>query len=219
VTFGPAIAEVEQYYARKLDRHGPTPRGVDWNDDGSQRLRFEQLLALVGDAKAFSLNDYGCGYGALLDHLLREGREVRYTGYDISPAMIATARERHEGAPRASFTTEPAELRPADFTVASGVFNVKLDTAEDEWRQYVFEMIDQMAGLSVTGMAFNALTSHTDPGRRRPDLYYADPAAMLDHCLRAYSRDVALRHDYALYEFTILVRLAGRPPAQRAAAP
>jgi SAM-dependent methyltransferase len=218
VTFGAAIAEVEQYYSRKLDRHGPTPRGVDWNDDDSQELRFERLLELVGDAEEFSLNDYGCGYGALLEHLVREGRAVRYAGFDISPAMIATARQRHEEAPHATFTTEIAELRPADFTVASGVFNVKLDTPEDEWGRYVLEMIDQMAGLSVAGMALNALTSHTDPGRRRPDLYYADPAALLDRCLRSYSRDVALRHDYALYEFTILVRLDGRPPAGREAA-
>jgi hypothetical protein len=46
----------------------------------------------------------------------------------------------------------------------------------------------------------------------RDYLHYADPAQVLDQCLRRYSRDVALRHDYELYEFTVVVRLGGRPP-------
>jgi len=29
---------------------------------------------------------------------------------------------------------------------------------------------------------------------------------LFDYCKRTYSRDVALLHDYGLYEFTILVR-------------
>ena len=40
----------------------------------------------------------------------------------------------------------------------------------------------------------------------RPDLFYADPCWLFDQCKRRHSRDVALLHDYGLYEFTILVR-------------
>lgn len=36
-------------------------------------------------------------------------------------------------------------------------------------------------------------------------LYYADPYALFDVCKR-YSNNVALLHDYDLYEFTMLVR-------------
>jgi hypothetical protein len=64
-------------------------------------------------------------------------------------------------------------------------------------------------------VAFNALTSHSDQERMRPDLFYANPAFMLDHCLSRYSRNVVVNHDYELYEFTVLVRLDGRPPATR----
>jgi SAM-dependent methyltransferase len=214
VSHATALAGVERYYSQKLEEHGPTPQGVDWNDDRSQANRFDQLLEVVGSAKSFSINDYGCGYGALVEHLVRDGFDFRYTGYDISPAMVAEASRRHADELRASFTDEITEVTPADFTVASGVFNVKLHTPPPEWRQLVLEMIDEIAGLSLRGMAFNALTSHSDAGRKRPDLYYADPAELLDHCLRTYSRDVALHHDYALYEFTLLVHLDRRPPAE-----
>jgi SAM-dependent methyltransferase len=213
VSYGSAIEGVVRYYSQKLEEHGPTPAGVDWNSDRSQTIRFEQLLRILDGRDEFSINDYGCGYGALVDHLVRDGGAFRYAGYDASPAMVAAARERHADEPRASFTDDLAELDLADFTVASGVFNVKLDTPELEWRGYVLEMINEIARLSLAGMAFNALTSHTDAGHRRPDLYYADPGELLDHCLRSFSRDVVLLHDYELYEFTVLVRLDGRPPA------
>ena len=40
----------------------------------------------------------------------------------------------------------------------------------------------------------------------RADLFYGDPTFFFDHCKRKYSRNVALLHDYDLYEFTIIVR-------------
>lgn len=208
------IANVEKYYTAKLREHGATPQGVDWNDEHSQQIRFDQLLGLLGDAtEAFSLNDYGCGYGALLDCLRQRYPNFEYTGFDISPSMVAEARSRYAHERRAAFTSDVNELAAADFTVASGVFNVKLETPCDVWRRYMLETIERMAQSSRRGMAFNALTSHADPEYQRSDLFYANPAEVLDHCLRRYSRNVLLHHDYDLFEFTVIVRLDGRPPA------
>lgn len=210
----PLLAAIDGYYTEKVKSHGPTPFGVDWNGVAGQELRFEQLLDVIAPgAEGFSINDYGCGYGALLEPLSRRHREFSYTGYDLSEAMIDEARRRYAAASRASFTTEVSDLLPADFTVASGIFNVKLDVALDRWARHVHEIIAQMVRLSKCGIAFNALTGHADADRRRADLHYADPAELLDHCLSKYSRDVELRHNYELYEFTILVWLDRRPPA------
>jgi hypothetical protein len=79
----------------------------------------------------------------------------------------------------------------------------------------VLETIDKLASISRLGMAFNALTSHSDPDRMRGDLYYADPAELLDYCLKRHSRHVVLRHDYELFEFTVIVRLDGRAPVKQ----
>lgn len=206
-------AAVERYYSGRIREHGATPLGVDWNGERGQVLRFERLLdATDGVEGPLTLLDWGCGYGALVD-LLRERRpDARYVGYDLSAPMVEEGRRRYAGDEGVRFTTDIDALDPVDVTVASGVFNVRLQTPEDRWRGYVLETLDQMAALSRRGVAFNALTSHSDADRMRQDLHYADPAALLDHCLRRYSRDVALRHDYALYEFTLVVRLGGRPP-------
>jgi SAM-dependent methyltransferase len=211
VTAREAIVEpVRKYYEAKLAQHGATPGGVDWSSDASQRLRFEQFERLfAGDADA-RIVDYGCGYGALLDYLRAAGHVGQYAGFDVSPAMIRAARDRHTRDARARFLSERADLQPGDFAVASGLFNVRLGIADAEWRDYMIETIRDLAALGRRGFAFNALTSYSDADKQRTDLYYADPSTLFDFCKRHLSRQVALLHDYPLYEFTIVVRAEER---------
>ena len=196
------LSRVQEYYDEKLRAHGPTARGVDWNSPESQALRFAQLLKLV-DRDRFTINDFGCGYGALVDYLENNGFEFDYAGFDISTEMIAKARELHA---RARFVSDVTQLPEADYTLASGIFNVKLATGEDDWTQYVLDVLETMNSLSTRGFAFNALTKYSDAEFMRSELYYADPLFFFDHCKRNYSRFVTLLHDYPLYEFTMLVR-------------
>lgn len=203
------LNEVSTYYSAKVREHGPSPRGVDWNSVQSQEVRFEQLLKVAAPDDPGVLGDYGCGYGGLLDYLQRQEILCGYRGYDISDAMLAAARERHADDSTALFTGSDEDLAGCDFVVASGIFNVKLQTPETDWRDYVFQTIDRLAELSTRGFAFNCLTSYSDAHRMRADLHYANPCELFDHCKRRFSRNVALLHDYDLFEFTVLVRKAG----------
>lgn len=198
-------AGVKDYYERKLEQHGPTPAGVDWNSQASQELRFAELARLWEGDRTASILDYGCGYGALLPWLRARGHAGAYTGFDVSARMTAEA-ERLSAASGVRFTTDRPALEPSDYAVASGVFNVKMDASDERWLEYVLAGIADLASLSRRGFAFNALTSYSDPGKRRGDLYYADPLALFDHCNRTWSRFVTLVHDYPLYEFTLVVR-------------
>jgi SAM-dependent methyltransferase len=197
---------VRRYYTAKVTEHGPTPRGVDWNDETSQTLRFEQLLKISDPASSFTINDYGCGYGALAVYLSDRGHDFTYTGFDISERMLDEARSTLGQDDRIRFVAVEEALEPADFTVASGVFNVRLDATLEIWEEYVRATLARFDLLSRRGFAFNMLTSYSDPERMRPDLYYPDPRVVFDDCKRTFSRWVALLHDYGLYEFTILVR-------------
>jgi SAM-dependent methyltransferase len=197
---------VGDYYSGKLREHGATHSGVDWNSEESQRLRFEQLLAVVDIDAPFSINDWGCGYGALVEHLDAAGAQFTYVGYDVSEPMVQAARARLGDAPGRVLTTSESDLPVADYTVASGIFNVLAGAQASGWEEYVRGIVRRMAALSRRGIAFNMLTSYSDPDRMRPDLHYADPCGMFDWCKRNLSRHVALLHDYGLWEFTMLVR-------------
>ena len=197
---------VADYYAGKLAVHGATPRGVDWNSAEGQELRFTELLAVLGGDRSASVLDFGCGYGALAARLRRDGHQGRYTGYDAAPEMIAAATAQ----PGCAFVSDLAGVEPMDYVIASGLFNVRLDVSIAEWEAYVRETIGAMAALARRGIAFNMLTRHADADRMRPDLYYADPGGWLTWCLERFGRQVSLRHDYPLYEFTIAIRLEGQ---------
>jgi hypothetical protein len=139
--------------------------------------------------------------------LRANGLAARYTGVDLSSAMIDTARRIHADDAQATFVTSPRDLPVADFTVASGLFHVRLDTADDVWWRYVTDTLDRFHERSRRGFAFNLLTAHADPERQQRRLYYADPATVWDYCRRRFGRRVALLHDYPLYEFMIGVRM------------
>lgn len=207
VSNGPMhLADVARYYSTKLAEHGDTARGVDWNGEESQVLRFDQLVKVIQRRSGFSVNDLGCGYGALLDYLTPKFERFSYHGTDISPDMIRAARARHPRAPDALFAVAPEPPSVADYGIASGIFNVRLDCPDADWERHIESTLDLLDRTSREGFAFNCLTKYSDDDRRRGYLYYADPCALFDLCKRKNSRQVALLHDYGLYEFTLLVR-------------
>lgn len=195
------------YYSDRIKRFGPTANGVDWRDEASQELRFAQFDCLWRDERSFSLNDLGCGYGALVDYLLARGFQPDYHGIDLSSDMVAAARTLHDDAEGARFLIGAQPDRRARFTVASGIFNVRREVARDEWHAYVLRTIHSLAEWSEAGFAFNVLSGHSDPQLQRPDLYYAHPGELLDFCGRSISRHLMLVQDYGLFEFTLIVRL------------
>jgi len=200
------LAKVAQYYTSKLAEFGETPQGVDWNGEDSQILRFEQLCKIIGNVHSFSINDLGCGYGALFDFLSSRYQDLSYWGNDVSDSMISTAENRFKEQPKASFTCSSAPSKVADFGIASGIFNVRMSRSDAQWQSYIESTLDVLNQTSKLGFAFNCLTSYSDSDKMRDYLYYADPCRLFDLCKRRYSRNVALLHDYGLYEFTILVR-------------
>lgn len=207
--FDDLLNEVAEYYTDKLTQHGVTPRGVDWNGEEGQTLRFKQLCKIIDPKRgAFSINDLGCGYGALHDFLAKEYSTFSYCGVDVSEGMIQAAQERFRGRSGTRLIQSNKPDQVADYGVASGIFNVRLGKTDQEWLAYLESTLDLLHETSRVGFAFNCLTSYSDADKMHVYLYYADPCLLFDLCKRRYSRNVALLHDYGLYEFVILVRKA-----------
>src|SRR4030095_1127810 len=204
---GKILKGVNKYYSEKLGEHGRTPKGVDWNSQESQYLRFAQLCRVIIQAP-LNILDYGCGYGELVNYLRKyyTNEEFNYTGYDISDSMIVQAKELFQSNTNVSFLQNLSEEK-FDYVVASGIFNVRLDLATDnEWKEYIIQTLQKINSLSVKGFSFNALTSYSDPEHMKDYLYYSDPLWLFDYCKLNFSKNVALLHDYELYEFTMIIR-------------
>ncbi len=161
------LKEISCYYADKLAQHGATPRGVDWNSEESQIVRFEQLCKIMHDTQVFSLTDIGCGYGALFDFLVAKRSLSSYLGVDISEDMIHAARQHHSGHSQAQFIVAADPTTISDYAVASGIFNVRLNRNDVEWLDYIQSTLDVLHRTSRYGFAFNCLTSYSDEDKKR----------------------------------------------------
>lgn len=198
---------IASLYSKNLHNHGTVSKSVGWKDEVSQRLRFEKLAQVIDvstASKGMSVNDWGCGYGAMF-RFLDEIPSVclkRYYGYDISEEMLSAA-QRFVGEPKAEFIQSPRVTHIADYSFVSGTFNVKLEASDELWTEYVKEVLLTLDAMSVKGFAFNLLSTYVD--WKQEDLYYADPFVFFDFCKRKISRYVTLLHDYPLFEWTILV--------------
>ena len=198
------LNKVNKYYSDKISQYGTTSQGVDWNGKESHFLRFEQLCKVLSDKNNFTLLDYGCGFGALIEYLKQNNMTFNYTGFDISEEMIKKANEIYQA--KNQIFTSDLENKHFDYTIANGIFNVKLDALDKDWEKYIIDTIDEIDGVSAKGFSFNILTSYSDKDFKKDYLYYANPLFYFDYCKKNFSKNVSLLHDYNLYEFTIIVR-------------
>ena len=200
------LKDVSRYYNAKVLSFGATPAGVDWNSEESQKLRFSQLLKIIDNEGNFTLNDFGCGYGALSDELIKKYKSFSYVGFDISPEMIKKAEEIYSSHENINFFNASKPKVIADYSIASGIFNVMLNNDSKSWKSYLEDTLGLINDYSKKGFAFNLLTDYSDEDKKEEKLYYASPEDIFKFCKESFSRNVSLLHDYGLYEFTVLVK-------------
>lgn len=200
------VKEAEKYYTEKFKENGETgPQAADWNSVEAQHIRFKQLTRLLPEdrEKRFSLCDFGCGLGDYQDYLASVYSQVEYTGIDASSDIIQKTHSLHKGG---TYICAGEIKTSHDYIVASGIFNVCQKTPKEQWKEYILSTVSMFAKYARKGFAFNCLTQYSDADRMQDYLYYADPLFLFDYCKTHFSRNVALLHDYDIYDFTILVR-------------
>jgi SAM-dependent methyltransferase len=201
------LYDISKVFSFRVQTFGGTPAGVLWKSREGQLLRFEVLVGILDDlppSTPVTINDFGCGYGALYDflHDMTSMEEMIYAGYDISGKMVETASQRNNDG-RATFSEASKIDTPADFTFVSGTFNLKLDVDDGPWNSYVKSTLNQLWVMSDKGLAFNML----DKNRLDQEigLYYANAEEYMDFC-RTLSPDVTFIDNYQLDEWTIFIR-------------
>ena len=202
------LGQVAHYYSKKVLTHGATPLGVDWSCLPTQEMRFVQLLKICEFDGPVTLNDIGCGYGALLALIGKRHRRktIDYLGVDLSAEMIAHARKRWKRRALTAFQVGSNGFRPADYAVASGVFNVKLSQSVDLWEQMIAQTLSDMHATSKRGFAVNFLAPMPPSAEHIPELYRVPPDVWRSYCEQTLGANVELVEGYGLREYTLLVR-------------
>ena len=140
---------------------------------------------------------------------------VWYNGYDINPAMVQAARKKY---PQGSFHTRDILTEgfagPADYVIASGTFNIRIED-HDHWFR---ECLAAMYANCRRAVAFNFLGLPPDfskYGQRSPangnllqqwhNLYYeVDPDEVKEYC-QTLSGNVSMRGGYLPGDHTVFI--------------
>ena len=179
-------------YTKLIEKHGINIKSLNWGSEVSQKLRFN-ILSKVGLLEGHSVLDVGCGLGDLYAWLQYQGIKCRYSGIDITPKMVVSARERFPGIN--FFIQDVFNQIPEkhDYILMSGVFAYQNIHSFKEMITILFQCANE-------AIAFNLLSS-LSPDKDSGE-FYADPAEILKFC-QTLTSWVVLRHDYHPRDFTI----------------
>jgi len=193
-------------YRRSLGYFGPTAEGLYWTSRSTQEARFA-VLADVGEWAGATVADIGCGVGDFFGFLRDRGHRTRYTGYDITPEMIAAARARYGREARFAVRDILAEGLPGrfDYVVASGTFNIRVKDHD----AYLRRMLAVMYAACRRAVAVNVLKPDPASGRKprpgRADFLYSLPPEDLLAIGHALSGRAELREEYLPLDATVFV--------------
>jgi len=198
---------VNRIFSRSVKTYGSEPKAVAWRNKERQYRRFQifaGLFEIVSGEAGFSVNDLGCGYGAMFEAYrdLPVFRNARYYGYDISQEMLHEARSQLPDS-RASWIHSHEATEEADFSFVSGTYNLNMDASPELWRAYVEKNLLQLWSKTRIALGFNMLSVHSP--KRQKTLYYADPDHFYAFCCANMGGRVRVVDRLAPEEFVIFV--------------
>jgi SAM-dependent methyltransferase len=197
-------SETVRYFSELVGKHGLASSSVDWASPVSQQRRFS-ILAEIGPLTDCSVLDIGCGLGDFLPWLQERFPEIRYTGIDVTPAMIAKAAERFPGADFrvCDFLDFEQQTDKYDYVFSSGLFYLR----KSDPYAFVKGTLQKMFSCCRCGVAFNTLSSWAS--QQTPGEFYADPIEII-RIGRQLTDSIVFRHDYHPGDFTIYLRKSRR---------
>jgi hypothetical protein len=193
-------------YQPNFLRHGSTPLGTFQNNLTTISERHQQLMEHLLRVRSshFSICDVGSGTAELHSLLTQRCVGHTYTGIEIVPEMVSTSSEQYPSARILNLDfLDSAFKERFDFLVVSGTFNLPGRTPRRRWEQFVFDVISKMYDLADVGISFNALTSFST--YQAKELFYLNPAKVVEFILGNLSRFCLVNCAYPLYEVTYTV--------------
>lgn len=191
------------HYENCFRRYGDTPRGVDWPDADSARVRYKVMAGVAYDGGGFL--DFGCGAGHFLEYLQQTCSPCpSYRGLDISPIFVDLCRHKF---PDIIFDcvdvmAPDAVIPSTDYVIMNGVFTEKREVPYNVFFDAMTAVLGKVFAVAKRGMAFNLMSKYVD--WERDDLFHV-PYDDVARVAMSLSRHHTIRADYGLREYTVYV--------------
>jgi SAM-dependent methyltransferase len=202
--------KIVDHYEDCLDKHGDTHKGVDWPNLEDVQTRYRVMLDVhrfdSAGPNVPSVLDFGCGAGHMLSYMNEyDMSNWKYIGLDLSEKFVSLCKQKF---PDQEFVQldvlkEPYQSEVCDYIVMNGVFTEKREMSYDEMLAYFEEMLEKVFPLCKRGIAFNTMSKAVD--WERDDLFHLPMDTLMSFASKKLSRNVIMRNDYGLYEYTTYI--------------
>lgn len=202
-------------------QHGMTPEAVWMDKQGALEKGARRCAAMfraVEPGMPFSVLDVGCGPGFAIPYLEEKfsGNFTDYLGVDISPPLLAAARQAFPSYAfeQRDIISQPLPLQSFDHAIVNGVITAKFGLSHARMEEFAGQLLAAAWGAARRSLSFNVMSTHVD--WTRDDLFHWPIDSAMAFCVKSLSRHVNILADYGLYEYTVQVF---REPRQEAHIP
>ncbi len=180
------------FYQKAIKKYGISAKGVHWNSEFTQYMRFEILTQFIKhDIKESSIIDAGCGFGEYYNYLFdNDLKPLSYRGIDCEEQMIELASKRFLDTKFYIKNVLYDELDIADYYICSGALNI-LNKEE------IFQFINKCFETSKKAFIFNFLKN--DP------LTKVKVDDVLTYC-KTLSKNIQIEENYLKNDISIFLK-------------
>ena len=199
---------IVSHYERCLEKYGDTHLGVDWPNKEDTETRYRVMLEVIKQDTSgkISLLDFGCGASHLYEYILRHKLDnIVYSGLDLSEKLISLSRKKFPAIVYYCLDILDGQVNLPDFDyiMMNGVFTEKYDLSFEEMFFYFKDVVSRVFNRARIGIAFNVMSKQVD--WERDDLFHLPLDPLADFLTKGLSRNIVIRNDYGLYEYTVYV--------------
>lgn len=201
------IREKQEEVFRKLyEEHKGTPMAVSSESWNHKKIRFKKLCELFENDDTFTVHDVGMGLADLYRYMQQQVPDKSFT-YSGTEILAAYVEESQALFPECKFyhrdIAEDTFSDHYDYLVMSGVFHQRRDTPIRDWEKFSQHLLKNSFKMCKKGMAFNFISPFVD--FYQTQVYYCNMPKLINFINDELSRFFEIRHNYALYEFTVFV--------------
>ena len=202
--------QIADHYNSCFEKHGATPKGLDWDNQENLNKRYQVMLGLLPQERDEypTMLDFGCGYGGIYEYIQNRRRDITYVGLDINKKLLEQA---YNSYPDQTWHLldihnqefEFSQLPNFDYVICNGTFTVKHTLTQNEMWKFMTESLEKLWTKTNKGIAFNCMSKILD--YEREDLFHVSFDELSMWIYKYLSSKFTIRQDYGLREFTMYV--------------
>lgn len=196
----------ERIYRDLYEQHKGTPMAVSSESWNHKQTRFSLICDIFKEEDNISVHDVGMGVADMGEFIRNHfpNKKIEYSGTEILSEYVAEAQARF---PKSRFynrdIAEQSFDEKYDFCLLSGVFHQRRDSSIRDWEKFSQEILRHSFEMCTKGISFNFISPFVD--FYQTQVYYSNLPKLINFINDDLSRFFEIKHNYALYEFTVYV--------------